>query len=231
MRLPFQRLMPGTRWLAAACLACFAAQAIAARTPLAEGVSFGNVFSLSFGIHAPLLFEGFFWQPVTYMFLHASFAHLALNLLGLTVFGRDLEPAIGTRRFVMIFVAGGIVGGLGWLAADLATPWLVQWLRGMPAHWLAAAGEWIAARGGHHGGAGLCVGASAGVCGLAGTLAMLARRRWFGWLIVTLTLGEPMFRNADIAHAAHIFGCFAGIVAGARIRAAAMRRASTPPRC
>ena len=45
------------------------------------------------------------WQPFTYMFLHAPFyssvgiSHILLNMLGLWVFGRELEQAWGKVPF------------------------------------------------------------------------------------------------------------------------------------
>ena len=42
------------------------------------------------------------WQLVTYAFLHANLQHLALNMLGLWMFGRDVE-SLDSRE--------GIAGG------------------------------------------------------------------------------------------------------------------------
>ena len=38
------------------------------------------------------------WQLMTYAFLHANAAHLVFNMLGLYVFGREVEGVLGTRR-------------------------------------------------------------------------------------------------------------------------------------
>jgi len=46
------------------------------------------------------------------MFLHLSLAHLALNLLGLFLFGPLLERAYGCGRFALVFLGGGIAGSL-----------------------------------------------------------------------------------------------------------------------
>jgi len=39
--------------------------------------------------------EGYLWQPFTYMWLHGSFGHLAMNLLSLWMFGSPLALAWG----------------------------------------------------------------------------------------------------------------------------------------
>jgi membrane associated rhomboid family serine protease len=39
------------------------------------------------------------WQLVTCAFLHGSGLHLATNMFGLWMFGRDVEQYLGTRRF------------------------------------------------------------------------------------------------------------------------------------
>jgi len=53
-----------------------------------------------------------FWQPLTYIFLHADIWHLLINMLFLWMFGVDLERAWGTRRFWNYFLVTGIGAGL-----------------------------------------------------------------------------------------------------------------------
>lgn len=45
------------------------------------------------------------WQPLTYAFLHANGGHLALNMFGLYMFGRDVERTIGTRRSCLLYLS------------------------------------------------------------------------------------------------------------------------------
>lgn len=52
------------------------------------------------------------WTIVTYMFLHAGFMHLALNMLWLYICGPRLEVRLGSRRFLALYLTSGIVGGL-----------------------------------------------------------------------------------------------------------------------
>lgn len=53
-----------------------------------------------------------FWQPVTYMFIHGSLAHLLSNMLGLLFFGMPLEKAIGSKEFLLLYFVCGIVSGI-----------------------------------------------------------------------------------------------------------------------
>ncbi len=52
------------------------------------------------------------WTPITYMFLHADFWHLAFNMLGLYFFGPRLELRLGGRRFLLLYFLSGISGAL-----------------------------------------------------------------------------------------------------------------------
>ena len=40
------------------------------------------------------------WQMITYAFVHGGLAHIAFNMLGLAVFGTDLERVWGGVRFL-----------------------------------------------------------------------------------------------------------------------------------
>jgi membrane associated rhomboid family serine protease len=59
--------------------------------------------------------EGHLWQPFSYMWLHGSLGHLAMNLLSLWMFGSPLALAWGTRRFLQFYLVCGI--GAGFLIA------------------------------------------------------------------------------------------------------------------
>ena len=45
------------------------------------------------------------WQLVSYAFLHGSFTHLLFNMLGLWMFGGELERVWGPKRYTQILVA------------------------------------------------------------------------------------------------------------------------------
>lgn len=52
------------------------------------------------------------WQPVSYMFLHAGFAHIFFNLFALWMFGQAIESYWGTRRFTVYYFLTGIGAAL-----------------------------------------------------------------------------------------------------------------------
>ena len=45
------------------------------------------------------------WQVVTYAFLHGSIGHLFFNMLGLWMFGAELERVWGPKRFLQFYAA------------------------------------------------------------------------------------------------------------------------------
>lgn len=59
------------------------------------------------------------WRWVTALFLHANWLHLALNMFALFMFGPYLERKIGSKNFLVIYFAAGLVGNLFYfLTAD-----------------------------------------------------------------------------------------------------------------
>ena len=52
------------------------------------------------------------YQFVTYMFLHANFEHIFFNMFALWMFGRTLEYDLGSRRFLIYYMACGVGAAL-----------------------------------------------------------------------------------------------------------------------
>lgn len=52
------------------------------------------------------------WQLLTSAFLHGSPLHLMLNMLALFSFGRDIERALGSRRYLTLYFAAVLAAGL-----------------------------------------------------------------------------------------------------------------------
>ena len=57
------------------------------------------------------------WTLFTYSFLHSTgnLLHVVGNLLGIYFLGRALQPLLGARRFVWLYVAAVVMGALLWL--------------------------------------------------------------------------------------------------------------------
>jgi len=53
-----------------------------------------------------------FWTPVTYMFMHASILHILFNMLSLYWFGQIFEEFLGKKRTIVLYLMGGLAGGL-----------------------------------------------------------------------------------------------------------------------
>ncbi len=61
---------------------------------------------------------GAWWKVVTYGFLHdPNPLHVLCNMLLLFFAGREVEPIVGWRHFLAIYILGGIVGGLAHVLA------------------------------------------------------------------------------------------------------------------
>ena len=52
------------------------------------------------------------WQLVTYGFLHGNLTHIAFNMFGLWMFGRELERMMGQKRFLTYYFTCVIGAGL-----------------------------------------------------------------------------------------------------------------------
>lgn len=56
-----------------------------------------------------------------HMFLHGGAAHILMNMLMLLAIGRLLEPLLGGRRFLLLYVLSGLAGGLAeWAWAPMS---------------------------------------------------------------------------------------------------------------
>jgi membrane associated rhomboid family serine protease len=149
--------------------------------------------------------RGFIWQLLTFQFLHAGWLHLLLNCWALFMFGREVEWALGKARFLALYFASGVVGGLFQALVALLWP--------------------------HYFDSGV-VGASAGVLGVLAAFAMLypernltlllffvipvnMRAKYLLYLSILLAAFGIAFPNSpfggNIAHAAHMGGILTGL--------------------
>ncbi|MDR1388449.1 MAG: rhomboid family intramembrane serine protease [Treponema sp.] len=67
-----------------------------------------------------LVREGFLWQFVTYMFAHGGFSHILFNMLGLYIFGFQVEREMGSYEFLLYYLATGIFAGIASFAVYVA---------------------------------------------------------------------------------------------------------------
>ncbi len=72
------------------------------------------------GLHFFLADKFMPYQLVTYMFMHGSVEHIFFNMFAVWMFGRIIEQVLGSRRFLIYYLACGIGAGL--------IQELVQWM-------------------------------------------------------------------------------------------------------
>lgn len=73
---------------------------------------YGVSLSAVCGLHYFSAQQFFFWQPFTYMFLHADFGHIFFNMFAVLMFAPVLEREWGPRRFLVYYLVCGIGAGL-----------------------------------------------------------------------------------------------------------------------
>lgn len=190
-------------WLISALVAAFVMQFVFPRW-----FNLGGVLENFFALTIPNVQGGKVWTIVSYSLLHSTgnLLHIVSNLLGLYFLGRILEPMLGSRRFVALFVGAIALGGIAWVAT----------------HW--------------QGGGGVVIGASAGVAALFVVFASFYPNQPMTFLlffIVPVTLkpkyvafallgieligfvfyeimGAESPFGSSIAHSAHLGGMLAG---------------------
>jgi membrane associated rhomboid family serine protease len=153
------------------------------------------------------------WQVVTYAFLHdtRNITHLLFNMLGLWMFGAEIERYVGPRRLLTCYFASVITAALTQLF--------------IPALFGAAPG--------------LTVGASGGVFGLLLAYAFMFPTRKViplippipmpAWLFAALYAGIELFLGvtgtlSGIAHFAHLGGMVGSALVLMQWRFARLRR-------
>lgn len=100
-------------WLVATIVAAFVLQLVLLSPWFGSGTARVNPLALTI----PGLSDGYGWTLVTHSFLHDTHSlHLLFTLLGLIFVGRELEPVLGSRRFLGVYAGAIILGGLAWTA-------------------------------------------------------------------------------------------------------------------
>ncbi|WP_421718330.1 rhomboid family intramembrane serine protease [Algiphilus sp.] len=149
------------------------------------------------------------WQVVTSAFLHGGMFHLFVNCFGIWMFGREVENALGTARFVQLFAVSVLTASITQLIA-------------------VGFGDPVPT-----------VGASGGLFGLLAAFAVLFPRRQIMLLIPPIPMRAPVFvalfaafelfagitgTLSGVAHFAHLGGLI-----GAFILLQHWRRPRRPP--
>jgi len=64
------------------------------------------------GLHYPLSKDFRLYQIVSYMFMHASLAHIFFNMFAVYMFGRVIESEWGSKRFLTYYMVTGMGAGI-----------------------------------------------------------------------------------------------------------------------
>ena len=77
---------------------------------LLTGILLGHGVDLNTlcGLHYYTAPSFHWWQPLTYMFLHANFSHLFFNMFAVWMFAPMIERQWGTRRFILYYLVCGL---------------------------------------------------------------------------------------------------------------------------
>jgi len=75
------------------------------------GLTYETFISLG-GLSSSLILDGEIWRLITYGFLHSSWSHFIGNIVCGTILIGILENVIGSRKALLIYTIGILVGGL-----------------------------------------------------------------------------------------------------------------------
>jgi membrane associated rhomboid family serine protease len=82
-------------------------------------LSHGDAFVLAWSAVPIRIVHGHHWITLlTSMFMHGSWMHIIGNMIYLWAFGRAIEDAMGSVRFLVFYLAGGIVAMMAQILGD-----------------------------------------------------------------------------------------------------------------
>jgi membrane associated rhomboid family serine protease len=151
------------------------------------------------------------WQIISYAFLHGNVTHIGFNMLGLWMFGAEIERYVGPRRLLACYFASVVTAAL--------TQLFIPMLFGAPPA--------------------PTIGASGGVFGLLLAYALMFPTRKVvplippipmpAWLFATIYAGIELFLGvtgtlSGIAHFAHLGGMIGSALVVTQWRRAATRK-------
>lgn len=186
------RVRPGSAYVTITLIAINFAFFVIAHATGGENGSFVRRMELWTSVDVPRLdiqgvAQGSYWQLLTSTFLHVQVLHIALNMIGLWIFGSFLEAQLGRWRYLALYLVSGFAGSVAvYVLTDPNAP---------PS--LGASGSIF------------------GLFGAA-LVVLLRQRADVSQLLLLLVLNLVItFTASNIAWQAHLGGLAAGLVLGA----------------
>jgi len=79
----------------------------------------GDAFVMQWSAIPAQIISGHHWITIfTAMFMHGSWSHIIGNMIFLWAFGPEIEDAMGHGRYLLFYLAGGLVAMLAQILAD-----------------------------------------------------------------------------------------------------------------
>ncbi len=90
-------------------------------TELQGGSTAADVLIRLGAMESWLIASGEYWRLFSAMFLHSGLVHLGFNVIGLLIFGQQLERLYGYSRFLVIYILAGLAGSITSYAFNLSS--------------------------------------------------------------------------------------------------------------
>lgn len=157
------------------------------------------------------------WSFLTYAFLHADITHLLMNSIWLAAFGSPLARRFGAARFLLLTLAGAVVGAATFLAFHLGEAVPVIGASAAVSAQMAAAGRFVFSAGGPLGQGRAQADLDSYHLPATPLLGLLADSRFLGfvgvWFAVNLAVGLiGLGEGQTVAWEAHMGGFAAGLL-------------------
>jgi membrane associated rhomboid family serine protease len=79
----------------------------------------GDAFVMAWSAIPAQIVSGHHWITIlTAMFMHGSWSHIIGNMVFLWAFGPEIEDAMGRGRYLIFYLAGGLIAMLAQVLAD-----------------------------------------------------------------------------------------------------------------
>ncbi len=156
-----------------------------------------TIFMVAHGaLYLPAVLQGEYWRLLTSVFMHFGIGHIVNNMLVLYVLGDNLERALGSVKYLILYLVCGI-------GANIVSLWF---------EWTVGAHEILSVSAGASGAVfGVVGGLLYAVAVNRGRLEDLSTRQLAVMILFSLYFG---FTCTGVNNAAHVAGLMIGIIMG-----------------